>query len=828
MAASKFRLKTAATDAWFEHQVLASFILDQDHNIVAWNRACEELTGVMASEVLGTRDHWKCFYNAPRVCLADLVLDNSAERNSQLYENIARFSDKDNTLGLRAENWVETKTGRKYLLIEANEIMDENGNLIGAVETIRDVTRRKTQEARANLIIEESPAAIYLLEVPQNISSQPKTVNITNAFLAMTGYSRDEWSGDGEFWLNKIHPDDREHALRTLDKLDIGKINSVEYRFLKKNGDYLWVLDQYVAFPIEGFDNLHILGVWMNLDDRKHYEFELKKLSQAIKQSPSAVIITDATGRIEYVNPVFEQMTGHCFEDVIDRKTDFLNAPDSNNDNFRDMYKTVAEEGLWRGELRSIKKDGSIYWSRVSISGIRDENNKFSHYISIQEDVSSEYKLKQKLTYQATHDSLTGLENRDAFETRIKQALSDSRITNSIHAMCYLDLDKFKLVNDTCGHAAGDELLRQLAITLRDKLRSRDVLARIGGDEFAVLMEHCSIENAEKVAIMLRDSIREFRFGWDDKSFNIGVSIGLVLLNSETTDYAEALKHADTACYAAKNRGGNRIHIYHHDDKELAKMHGEMVWVEKIYRALEEDRLILYAQHIIPRNGELDDCFIEILVRLVTETGEVILPGEFLPAAERYNISTKVDTYVFSKISEVIKEKSSSLPQCLRFFINLSGHTISDIDFHNYVISCFNEKQVDPRRICFEVTESAAITNLGMATTFINKMKSYGCKFALDDFGSGLSSFGYLKNMLVDYIKIDGMFVKDIVNDEIDRAMVRSINDVGHVMGKMTIAEYVENNDIKKLLDTIGVDYLQGFGISKPNPLKNVIDVMFK
>ncbi len=823
MAARQHHLTSAVNSAWFEHLAVAAFIIDQDHLVVAWNRACEELTGLLAKDILGTRDHWRGFYDKSRICLADMVLDDSLEKNRKFYENVSKFSDQHEALGLQAENWCQTPSGLKYLLFEANEIIDDKGQIIGAIETLRDITNRKAKEARHNLIIDENPAAIYLLEVPDNLKSQPNIYNISSALLAMTGYTRHDWYDDPLFWINNIHPDDRNNAVNTLQRMEIGKKNSVEYRFRKKNGDYFWVLDQYVTFLIDGLPNKHILGSWMDIDERKRSEYELKKLSQAIKQSPSAVIITNKNGIIEYVNPVFVEMTGYESEEILGKNTEILNVTDNNSKIFKDMHKTVASEGLWRGEIKSVKKDGTIYWSRLSISAIKDETNKVSHYISIQEDISSEYQLKQKLTYQATHDALTGLVNRDAFEDKIKHVLSDARATYSTHAMSYLDLDKFKLVNDTCGHAAGDELLRQLSIILKDRLRSSDVLARIGGDEFAVLMEHCSMENAEKVAISLRDAVREFRFCWDNKTFNIGVSIGLVPLNFETTDYAEAMKQADTACYAAKNLGGNRIHIYHHDDKELAKMHGEMVWVERIYKALDEDRICLYAQRIVPRNKKYDVCFIEILLRIIDEDGSIVSPGEFLPAAERYNIATKIDTRVFSLVSKIIGKNSEKLPEGVRFFVNLSGHTISDVEYHDFILDQFSENKIDPNRICFEITESAAITNMSMATLFISKMKSFGCHFALDDFGSGLSSFGYLKSLPVDYIKIDGMFVKDIIDDEIDRAMVRSINEIGHVMGKQTIAEYVENAAIKNLLETIGVDYLQGYGISKPVAVEEII-----
>jgi diguanylate cyclase (GGDEF)-like protein len=436
------------------------------------------------------------------------------------------------------------------------------------------------------------------------------------------------------------------------------------------------------------------------------------------------------------------------------------------------------------------------------------------------------FEEKERVNYHATHDSLTKLVNRREFENRLAVAVETAKQEGATHALLYMDLDQFKVVNDTCGHVAGDELLRQIGALLERQVRSTDTLARLGGDEFGVLLQSCSGKTAITIAEKLHEVVQSFRFAWETQHFVLGVSIGIVEITEESVDLTDLLAAADAACYAAKDRGRNRIHLFQHDDTELAKRQGEMRWVSRLTSALEEDQFILYCQPIVPLNPDSDsNAHYEILLRMRDESGVIIPPGSFISAAERYNLMYQIDRWVirntFSFLAEYFPIDQPA--QHPLFSINLSGESMGSETFLSYVKAQFREYRIDPQNICFEITETAAIADLSNATRIIDSLKSYGCRFSLDDFGSGLSSFAYLKTLPVDFLKIDGMFVKDIETDPIDFAMVKSITEIGHVMGMQMIAEFVENNEILAKLATINVDYAQGYGIKRPAPLDEII-----
>lgn len=429
---------------------------------------------------------------------------------------------------------------------------------------------------------------------------------------------------------------------------------------------------------------------------------------------------------------------------------------------------------------------------------------------------------EEQLLFHANHDALTGLINRREFERRALLLLASVKRDKQRHALCFMDLDQFKVVNDSCGHAAGDEMLKQITSALQLVVRKRDTLARMGGDEFSVLLEHCSLEQAQRLADDLYKVIQNYIFLWEGQSFRVGVSIGLVAITEATSNLTELLKEADAACYMAKDLGRNRIHIYHPEDVEIAHRHGEMQWVSKLNQALEEDRFCLYAQTIEPLNGSNQKHY-ELLIRMIDEKGEIIPPGAFLPAAERYNLMLKIDIWVIKQAFSLLANTPDFVAQTGFISINLSGQSMADHNLLDFIISEIDSAGIDGDKICFEITETAAISNFRRAMLFISTLRRLGCRFALDDFGSGLSSFGYLKSLPVDYLKIDGMFVKDIIDDPIDHAMVKSINEIGQIMGMKTIAEFVENDEIKDMLREIGVNYAQGYGIDKPVPFKDLL-----
>ncbi len=556
-----------------------------------------------------------------------------------------------------------------------------------------------------------------------------------------------------------------------------------------------------------------------DISTRKQADEQLRKLSRAVEHSPNAILITDTQRIIEYINPTYTAMTGYGPDDVIGQESRISASGKIEADVQQDLLQRINAGKTWRAEIQDKKKNGRFYWAKVSISPIKDESGTITNFIEIQEDITQARKVSQKLAYHATHDTLTGLLNRLEFEKRLVRVVNTARNDSTEHALCYMDLDRFKVVNDTAGHVAGDELLRQLGRVLKKNIRKRDTVARMGGDEFALLMEHCSLEQAVRAAHGLLQAIGQFQFPWEDQSYNVGASIGVVAISSSSEKSADLLKRADAACYAAKDAGRNRVHVYRENDAAVARRSGEMYWVSRIQAALNENRFRLFSQPIIAlKPSEDSEARCEILIRLMGEHGEMIAPGAFLPAAERYGLSGKIDRWVIrSALYWLAGCPRGEQPFCS---INLSGFSLGDERYLDFILKMFEKTGVSYAKVCFEITETAAISNLSDATGFIERLKSLGCRFSLDDFGSGLSSFAYLKNLPVDYLKIDGMFVRDINDDPIDLAMVKSINEIGHVMGKKTIAEFVENKMILNKIKELGIDYAQGFEVGRPGLLQ--------
>ena len=427
--------------------------------------------------------------------------------------------------------------------------------------------------------------------------------------------------------------------------------------------------------------------------------------------------------------------------------------------------------------------------------------------------------MARQLSYQAAHDPLTGLINRAEFEKRLEFALESVHIESAHHVMCFMDIDQFKLVNDTCSHEAGDTLLKEIASLLQGCLRDSDVLGRLGGDEFGVLLKNCSLDGAEEIAANMLSMIRATRFESCERTFEIGASIGIATIDDGSSSVTEVMKAADLACYAAKDAGGSCIHVFQAGDTELARRHDDMQWVSRLKDAINGDRLVLYFQDIVPvAPGATGARHFEVLVRMLDEAGKLITPDKFLPAAESYNVVTALDRWVV----EHSLAWYSARNERLMMSINLSGKSVTDSAFLEFIRDKLVEYRVNPADICFEITETAAVANLDMAAGFMHELRKLGCRFALDDFGSGLSSFAYLRNLPVNYLKIDGSFVRNIDSDKVNAAMVDAINQLGVVMGIKTIAEFVENDDIMNKLAEIGVDYAQGYGVARPVPLADM------
>jgi diguanylate cyclase (GGDEF)-like protein len=444
--------------------------------------------------------------------------------------------------------------------------------------------------------------------------------------------------------------------------------------------------------------------------------------------------------------------------------------------------------------------------------------------------------LSRQLNWQSTHDTLTGLINRREFETRLVQALAASKQHDQVHALLYLDLDQFKIINDTCGHEAGDVLLQRLARLLQAQMRETDILARLGGDELGILLTDCQPAQALAIAEHIRQSVKQFRFIWERGSFEIGVSIGLVHIDKNSKSMTELLIAADQACYQAKEQGRNRIHVYRGGDLTLAQRHGEMLWVARLSEAFEHGHFKLYAMPIV-KLGAPAEQHEEVLIRIQNQQGDLIEPAAFIPAAERYDLMISIDRWVIKAVCLHLKARRDSLPPLAAFeasrtrklalySINLSGSSLGDPALHDYILEQFVDHEIAPEQICFEITETAAIADLSTAHRLMTSLQALGCRFSLDDFGSGLSSFAYLKALPVNYLKIDGAFIRDIATNPINRAMVKAINEVGHLMGILTVAEYVEDDATLAVVRELGIDYAQGYAVGGLRALTVGIDEM--
>lgn len=564
------------------------------------------------------------------------------------------------------------------------------------------------------------------------------------------------------------------------------------------------------------------VSITRSLQAKLYMEKELAEIT--LHSIGDAIITTDVNGKITQINPVAEELTGYTRKEALNK--DFYTVFNIEMDFIAEDQPTELSRVINNLDVvmnannpkALVNKNSSEYAIEYTLAPIVTEDRQTSGAVVIFRDVTEIRALSSQLKYYASHDSLTGLINRRQFEQHLDSALKSiqSGVTEQ-HVVCFLDLDKFKVINDTAGHEAGDEFLKQLSFLLQSLLRRSDILARLGGDEFGILLEDCNIENALSIAEKIRKEIKSFRFVWANNSFEVGASIGIATLDDTTASLTELMRNADTACYISKEEGRNRIHLFDPNDEDILKRQGELQWIQHIKDALENNNLILYCQSIMNIHDS-DKSHCEILLRLLNEKGEAVPPMSFIPAAERYEIMPDIDKWVITNTVEFIHENSRHLTNHI-FTINLSGQSLGKKGFDNFVIDIFTTNNINPQSICFEITETAAISNLTQAIEFMKSLKAIGCHFALDDFGSGLSSFNYLKNMPVDFIKIDGHFILDICSDKTDLAFVEAINRIGHIMGIKTIAEFVENKDVLNKLKDIGVNFAQGYYIDEPRPL---------
>ncbi len=708
---------------------------------------------------------------------------------------------------------------------------------------VRPLARRLERSDRANHEARQQLASI-LHSISDGLiisDTQGVIVMVNEAAERIFGYRAGDLNGRNMRVLmpasyHAAHDAGMQRFLRDGTRRIIGQ-GSVELEGQRQDGSVFPIeltVDVTESEPIDAF-----IGVVRDITARREVQqmvaYEKERLRVTLHSIGDAVVTTDNHGVVTYLNPVAEkllrwsadeaigQRVGTVFHIVHQESGDVAPSP-------VDFVLSTGSVGGLANDTMLVRRDGSQLAIEDSAAPIRNPDGETLGVVLVFHDVSSAREIAGQISHQASHDPLTDLINRREFEQRLTRVLAGTDLQGKGHALLYLDLDQFKVVNDTAGHTAGDELLKVVSELLRNGLRERDHLARLGGDEFAILLEHCPLDVAVRIAENLRKSVSDLRFAWKERSFSIGVSIGLVPFRGGDS-FTDLLSFADSACYIAKDKGRNRIHVHHVGDSDVMQRTSEIHWAPRIGAALAEGRFVLFGQQIAAiANTAHDPLHVEaphyeVLVRMLDEDGELVSPMAFIPAAERYGLMPVLDRWVVDAALSALAARPVDEGRAFQLSINLSGKTLGDDTFIEFVEAAFRKHRVPHQQICFEITETAAIANLSQAGKFINWFRQHGCLFSLDDFGAGMSSFSYLKHLRVDFIKIDGSFVKDILQDPIDEAMVTAINNVGQVMGLRTVAEFVENQAILERLRTLGVDFAQGYGVHRPQPLVEILGV---
>lgn len=782
-------------------------LIDHEACILTANEKTKELLGYALNELEGRSLH-------------SLLCGHAADYHHK--EEHCPFLNVTEKLPVNhiMDAWFIQKNG-VYLHVDVKNVgqlfADDSSQSAYSVLSFQDCSTRRYSEKelqRLALFAELNPAPIIELNEQALIYfSNPAMV----ALIAELGFNKNG--------LPHALP---ENITSLIEKcLSSGiTINNIEV--CSKGRWFLWnfhpVLERSM---VQGYG----MDITWKKEAEEHLFSEKERFLVTLDSIVDAVITVDMNECVTYLNPKATELTGWQGIETVGRP--FKQIVNLFNSESRTPVENLIQAAMT--ENRSFRQseslflahcDGYVISVKQMVSPMRNRFNEVIGAVIALHDITDAQKMEQSLSYQATHDSLTHLINRTEFENRLHQSIERSKRDKIIHALLYMDLDNFKIINDACGHMAGDQLLRQITRILEEKLRRGDVLARLGGDEFAAILEGCPVARATLIAKDICSQIQNFNFVWESQTFNVGVSIGLVPINEDCSDVDQLLSLADSSCYAAKDLGRNRVHVYQDDDVDVMKKKGEMQWVSRINKALQEDRFELYFQTIKPVSEPEHELHLEILIRMKDEQGHLVPPAAFLPAAEHYDLIKILDHWVVRTVFTWLNDNPELADKIKLCSINLSGNSIGDEHFLHHLAEQFRICHFPAQKICFEVTETAAISNLNVASLFIDTIKELGCSFSLDDFGSGMSSFAYLKQLNIDYLKIDGLFVKDIVIDPVDAAMVKSINEVGHIMGLKTIAEYVENDEIFNVVKDIGVDFVQGYGISRPRPLNELANLL--
>ena len=722
--------------------------------------------------------------------------------------------------------------GTGHLQVALAPHRDSADKVVGVYALVADITQRKRAEAglassreRLHFALHGSSLALW------DANFQSDEIFFSAEWAQMLGFPSEETVIDTRTLTARVHPDDRERTGKAISDVIRGATSTYreEHRLATHSGEWKWVESRGMVVERDAKGTaVRMTGTNADITERKLAETSLREretqLRLVIENVPALIAYLDVDRRYRFVNKRYAEFFGFTPEDIIGKKGIEVIGEQAYGEYVGYFDQVMAGTPVWY--QRQVKqKNGDYGYIEVALVPHNADDGKVIGAYVLSRDITKSVEAEERIRHMARHDALTDLLNRREFEQRLLHVLLDAQARHGdIHdnsELIYLNVDQLKIVNDSCGHAAGDELLRQVAAVLRDHIAPDDLLARLGSDEFGVLHKSTAPDSARALAEGLRQATQALRFAWQNRSFPVSISIGVVLLAGQSVD--ELLTMGDAACRIAKNQGRNRIHVYHRTDGELALRRNQIEWRSRILDALEHNRFQLYWQPIASlRSPGLIAEHFEVLLRMLDENSELIAPMAFIPTAEHFDLMPAIDRWVVSAALAAHSPLSPGRdwPYDSILAINLSGDTLGDKSFPAFVRGELERFHVNPRSICFEITETAAISDIASARSFIKEFKGIGCQFSLDDFGSGMSSFGYLRNRPVDYLKIDGSFIRNICRDSIDLAMVESINHIGHIMGKQTIAEFVEDDSTIALLRKIGVDCAQGYGIGEPKPMQ--------
>ncbi|MGO4808958.1 diguanylate cyclase [Cupriavidus sp. 2MCAB6] len=724
----------------------------------------------------------------------------------------------------------------RWTLLAVSLVHDEvSGKPLHFISQVEDIDERKTAQEklealsrRTQLAVEAGGVGIWEWDIASGAIEWDARMHALHCVDPARG------TPDIKRWIAMVHPEDVEQARSEMrDAVRGVRSFDTEYRILLPDGEVRHI--RAMAMVLREDDGTALTMIGTNWDITEQHRLtdalfeEKERLHITLRSIGDAVICTDAAMGVTFMNPIAEQLTGWTMQSAAGQPLESI---------FRivDEHSNLPIPSPVAQCLQTLRpvylQDGAVLQSLTgdrhdvqdSAAPVRTASGEVIGAVLVFQDITSARALQRELAHSASHDALTGLPNRIWFEKRLREACEAARMQQRHHALCFIDLDRFKIVNDTAGHAAGDVLLRELGHVIRHHVRPDDLLARLGGDEFALLLKDCSVDQAEHVCQKIIDAVRSQRFPWEGRVYDVGASIGITAIDDETPPMGELMSRADVACYAAKAAGRNRVSVYRRDESDAQRHHQELQVAAGIHSALDANRFRLFAQEIRAlQDDSAPGSHIEILVRMVDEQGKLVMPGAFIPAAERYDLMGHVDRWVIHHVLSEFGERLAAVPS-LTVAINLSANSLGEPFLLPFLHAELHESVLPATRIQLEITETALINNMAAANRLVTEMRTAGCTVALDDFGAGLSSFSYLKQFPVDYLKIDGSFIRHLAGSAVDREIVSSINDIGHRLGMLTVAESVEDELTLQALRAIGVDYAQGYVIGRPMPLEQFLE----